>query len=66
MAEEQTRNALTWALVVINLLTGVVFLLLAFGVRVGGGGFRPLYLAIAIVNLLAGGVWLLNRLLSRG
>ena len=65
MAEQGTRNALTWALVVTNLLAGVVFLLLAFGVGAGDGGFRPLYMAIAVVNLLAGGIWLLNRLSSR-
>jgi hypothetical protein len=51
---------------VTNLLAGAVFLLLAFGVQAGGGGFKPLYLAIAIVNLIAGGVWLLNRQMSRG
>jgi hypothetical protein len=60
MERERIRNILNWVLVVANLVAGVLFLLAAFGVGATRGELRPLFLAIGLVCLVAGGAWLLS------
>jgi hypothetical protein len=60
MVQEERRRKLIWLLVVINLISGVLWVLAAFGVVRGKEGIDPLYLALGVLSLVAGGVWLLN------
>lgn len=60
MEQEQLRRKLKWALVVINVIAGVVWILAAFGVLTGEEGTKLLYLMVGLVSLVASGVWLLN------
>jgi hypothetical protein len=61
MAQEELRGKLIWLLVVLNLISGVLWVLASLGVVRDQGGINPLYLAVGVVSLVAAGVWLLNR-----
>jgi hypothetical protein len=60
MVQEERSGKLIWLLVVINLLSGVLWVLAAFGIVRGKEGIDPLYLAVGVVSLVAGGAWLLS------
>jgi hypothetical protein len=55
------KRELRWALVVINAVSGVLWLLAAFGIVRGKGGTNYLYLAVGLVSLAASAVWLLGQ-----
>lgn len=65
MAQEELKGKLIWLLVVINLISGVLWVLTSVGVGRDQGGVNLLYLAVGVVSLVAGGVWLLNGMLPR-
>ena len=65
MAEEALRGKLVWLLVAINLISGVLWVFASFGVVREQEGINLLYLAVGLVSLVAGGVWLLNAMASR-
>ncbi len=60
MNEENGRKRLLWALVVINAIAGVVWVLGSFGVMTNEEGINLLYLAIGLINLIASVIWLRN------
>lgn len=64
MAQEELRGKLIWLLVVLNLISGVLWVFTSFDVGREQGGINLLYLAVGVVSLVAGGVWFLNRMLS--
>ena len=56
MAQEELKGKLIWLLVVINLFSGVLWVLASVGVGRDQGGINLLYLAVGVVSLVAGGV----------
>lgn len=60
MEQDKRRRRLLWALVAINGIAGVTWVLAALGIVRGEAGINLLYLAIGLVNLLASVVWALN------
>jgi hypothetical protein len=60
MEQDKRRRQLLWALVAINGIAGVTWILAALGIVRGEAGINILYLAIGLVNLLASVVWALN------
>ena len=65
MAQEELRGKLIWLLVVVNLISGVLWVLASVGVGRDQGGINLLYLAVGVLSLVAGGVWFLNQTLPR-
>lgn len=60
MEQEKRRRRLLWALVVINGIAGLTWVLAALGVVAGEESVNLLYLAIGVINLVASVVWALN------
>lgn len=60
MAQEELRGKPIWLLVVINLVSGVLWVLASFGAMGDREGINVLYLAVGVVSLVTGGVWLLS------
>jgi hypothetical protein len=60
MTQEDPRRKLIWLLVAINLISGVLWVLASFDVLGNQGGINFLYLAVGVVSLVAGGVWVLS------
>ena len=61
VGQEGIKKKLRWALVVINAVGGVLWLLAAFGIVRGREGTNYLYLAVGVVSLAASAVWLLSQ-----
>jgi len=51
---------LRWALAVISVISGVVWVLAASGLVAGEAQINAVYLITGAVNLVAGGFWLLS------
>jgi hypothetical protein len=60
MERDRLKTKLKWVLVVSSAITGVVWILAAFGIVTGKGGTNPFYLATGVVFLVASGAWLLS------